>query len=321
MKRKLIIHNPTNYITKTYRYYNIFFDNLVGYLKKDYDIIENRYYIDSHKNRFPIKLLHDETNSDYTTLLLECELIIEDYDTKKLKVLSVSDYYTDANLGLFNSDISYPFLSKILISQFNRKSLNLHSRGKSIDQIYSPWIYFPSNLYDLNWFYKQRLAKTELINKLYFRGSGFAHRPILQYLDQNLYHGGHPIGNFDSYADEAINYAIGFSCAGSAQFCYRDIEYMALGIPMLRFKYTNEMNPNLIPNHHYLSVEPPLDLYEEHMATQDHAQAIMDRFLGVINNTELLHFIQNNARQYYLDYIDDINGIQHTVDLLNLSEW
>jgi hypothetical protein len=321
MKRKLIIHNPTNYITKTYRYYNIFFDNLVAYLKKDYDIIENRYYIDSHKNRFPVKLLHDETNSDYTTLLLECELIIEDYDTKKLKVLSVSDYYTDANLGLFNSDISYPFLSKILISQFNRKSLNLHSRGKSIDQIYSPWIYFPSNLYDLNSFYKQRLAKTELINKLYFRGSGFAHRPILQYLDQNLYHGGHPIGNFDSYADEAINYAIGFSCAGSAQFCYRDIEYMALGIPMLRFKYTNEMNPNLIPNHHYLSVEPPLDLYEEHRATQEHAQAIMDRFLGVINNTELLHFIQNNARQYYLDYIDDISGIQHTVDILNLSEW
>lgn len=321
MNRRLIIHNPTNYSTKNYRYYNIFFDSLVKYLKKDHEVIENRYYINSHKNRFPVKLLHDESESEYTTLLLECELLIEDYDTKKIKILSVSDNYTDANLGLFNNDISYHFLSTILMSQFNKKSLNVHTIKKEIDHIYKPWIYFPCNLYNLSYFYRERLDKKNIINKLYFRGSGLSHRPILQYFTNNFYHGGGPIGNFESYANEAINYIIGFSCAGSAQFCYRDIEYMAMGIPMLRFRYSNEMNPNLIPNHHYLSVEPSLDLQEEHIATQTHANIIMDKFFDAIKDKELLAFIQNNARQYYINYIHDINGIKHTVDLLNMSKW
>jgi len=319
MKPRLIIHNPTNFNTKNYRYYNIFFDNLVDKLKTKFDIIENRYFIDAHKMPYNIKLLCDQSDNKYTTKILECEMILEHYDSKQIKILSVSDYFSDANLGLFNNTIYSKYITKILISQFNKQKIIDHTHT-NIDPIYSPWIYFPSNLYNLDYFYTQRQQLPNLKDRMYFRGSGFEHRPLIGML-RDVLDGGLPIGNFETYANEAIHYKIGFSCAGSAQLCYRDIEYMALGLPMLRFKYTNEMNPNLIPNYHYIAIDTALELHEEHKATQDHAKLITEKFFEVKDNTDFLNYISNNARKYYLDYIHDSNGVEHTLQLLNICEW
>jgi hypothetical protein len=323
MTKKIIIHNPTNFSTKKYRYYNIFFDQLVETLKEKFEIIENRYYIDAHKNRYPIKLLYDENNinTSYSTLMLECEMILENYDTKQLKILSVSDYFTDANLGLFNNEVAQKYISKILLSQFNRQSIQNHCHNKNINPIYSPWIYFPSNLYDLNELYNKRQKNSQLIDKFYFRGSGLEHRPMIKFFNRDLFYGGGSLGNFENYSNEAIQYKIGFSCAGSAQICYRDIEYMAMGIPMLRFEYVNEMNPSLIPNFHYISIGPPYDCSSEHNMTNEHAQIVENKFLEIKNDTEFLRFIANNAREYYLNFIHDINGIQNTLHILKIQEW
>jgi len=323
MTAKIIIHNPTNFNTKKYRYYNIFFDQLVENLKEKFDIIENRYFIDCHKTRYPIKLLYDEHNINisHSTLMLECEMILENYDTKQLKILSVSDYFTDANLGLFNNEVAQKYISKILFSQFNRQSIQHHCHNKYIDDVYSPWIYFPSNLYNLNELYNQRQKISQLIDKFYFRGSGLEHRPMIKHFNRQLFHGGGPIGNFENYANEAIQYKIGFSCAGSAQFCYRDIEYMAMGIPMLRFEYTNEMNPNLIPNFHYIAAQPPIKHRIELNATEEHSKLIEQKFLQVKDDMDFLRFISDNAREYYLNNIHGFNGIAHTLQLLNIDEW
>lgn len=319
MKPRVIVHNPTNYSTQKYRYYNIFFDKLVNKLQDTFNIIQNRYYIDAHKSRFPIKLLSDTSYNASSIGLLECEMILENYDNKELKILSVSDFFSEANLGLFNSNIYHPYVKTVLISQFDRKNIIAHTFNKDIE-VYKPWIYFPSNLYDLNHFYHQR-QQLDLIDKFYFRGSGFEHRPLIQLFDTKYFSGGYPVGNFENYAEEAITYKVGFSCAGSAQFCYRDIEYMAMGIPMIRFKYTNEMNPDLIPNYHYISVEPQLEKNEEYETNQEHADLIQQRFLEVKDDKEFLQFISNNARKYYLDYIHNNNGVYHTIDLLDLDQW
>jgi len=323
MKPRIIIHNPTNFITKKYRYYNIFFDNLVLSLKDKFDIIENRYFINCHKERYPVKLLYDDDNESisYSTIMLECEMILENYDSKEIKILSVSDYFSDINLGLFNNNKAKSFISKILISQFNRKEILHHCYDKNIENIYSPWIYFPSNLYDVNKFYNERKKISSFIDKFYFRGTGLEHRPLIKLFNTELFSGGGSIGNFDNYADELINYKIGFSCAGSAQFCYRDIEYMALGIPMLRFEYVNEMNPNLIPNFHYISAGPPIENKQEHNATEEHAKIIEERFLQIKEDKEFLDFVSNNAREYYLNFIHDQSGINHTINLLELNNW
>lgn len=314
MKSRIIVHNPTNYITKKYRYYNIFFDLLTNKLEKTFEVIQNRYYIDAHKQRFPIKLLCDATVG-----LLECEMILENYDNKELKILSVSDFFTEANLGLFNSDIGNQYVKTILISQFNRKNIIDHTFNKDI-KAYKPWIYFPANLYNLDYFYNKK-QHIDPIDKFYFRGSGLEHRPLIKLFHADYFFGGSPIGNFETYAEEAIKYKVGFSCAGSAQFCYRDIEYMAIGIPMMRFKYTNEMTPPLIPDYHYISVEPPLKKEEEYIINQIHADVVQQRFAEVKDDIEFLNFISDNARKYYLNYIHDSNGVNHTIDLLDLQQW
>jgi len=323
MTAKIIIHNPTNFKTKKYRYYNIFFDQLVQALKEKFEIIENRYFIDSHKNRYPIKLLYDEDNTgvSHSTLMLECEMILENSNTKELKILSVSDYFTDSSLGLFNNEVAQKYISKVLLSQFNRQSIINHCHNKSIDAIYSPWIYFPSNLYDLNELYNKRQKISQLVDKFYFRGSGLEHRPMIKFFNKELFAGGGPIGNFENYANEAIQYKIGFSCAGSAQFCYRDIEYMAMGIPILRFEYTNEMNPPLIPNFHYIAVQPPMEHTAELNTTEEHSRLIEQKFLQVKDDIDFLQSIANNARQYYLNHIHGLNGVKHTLQLLDVNEW
>jgi hypothetical protein len=48
---------------------------------------------------------------------------------------------------------------------------------------------------------------------------------------------------------------------------------------------------------------------------------IEEKFLKVKDDKDFLQFIRDNARNYYLNYIDGYNGVSHTVDLLELNKW
>jgi hypothetical protein len=320
IKNKIIIHNPINNLYR--KYYHVFFDNLVKKLSVIFDVQENRTWPQAHEKPFPIQLM---CNTKNCVDLFECEMILENYSTKELKILSMCDLYTEANLELFNNHEYQQYISTILLAQFNRKSIQHHTNNINYANIYKPWIYFPSNNYNLEKFYKKRQKqKGELINKFYFRGSGTEygrHRPLINMFDTKLFHGGASIGNFDAYAKEAINYSVGFSCAGVGQFCYRDIEYMAMGIPMLRFTYTNEMNPGLIANKHYIAIEQEFDVTDEHLLTKKHSKLVENRFMQIKDDRDFLDYIATNARNYYLKYLYKNAGINHTINLLNLNNW
>lgn len=312
MKSNFIIHNPTNFYTKKYKYYNIFFDNLVDIIAEKHNVIQNRYYIHSDSKFFNTTLLCNKTIN-----IKECEMIIENFDTHEIKILSVSDQLSPLVLNLFNDQDSKNLVTKVLISQFDKNNIQHHC-DSDISNIYSPWIYFPSNDYLFDFFLNKRQT-IKLINKLYFRGSGLEHRPILKYLkNYDKFHGFHPIGPFDTYAEEAIQYSIGLSCAGVGQFCYRDIEYMAMGIPFLRFEFNNELCPNLIPDFHYISAGPKISLHEEHNAGIDISQKLISKFEAICKNQDFLSYISNNAREYYLKYIRHPNSVYHTCQLLGI---
>jgi hypothetical protein len=55
--------------------------------------------------------------------------------------------------------------------------------------------------------------------------------------------------------------------------------------------------------------------------TNEHAQIVENKFLEIKNDIEFLQFISNNAREYYLNFIHDINGIQNTLQILKIEEW
>ena len=142
----------------------------------------------------------------------------------------------------------------------------------------------------------------------------------MKYFDKKYVEGFNPIGN---YFDDLIKYKIGLSIAGVGEICYRDIEYMCLGIPLIRFEYLSELNPKLIPNYHYISVDRPNDipkhnnLSTDRLGLEKHVKMIEDRFLEVKDDLELLKFISKNARDYYTTYLNE-NNVNYTIKMLSI---
>jgi hypothetical protein len=96
---------------------------------------------------------------------------------------------------------------------------------------------------------------------------------------------------------------------------------MAMGIPLIRFKYNSEMNPNLIPDYHYISVDRPDEIILDNQLNSSHAYLIEDKFIQIKNDVNFLNFISDNAKNYYDNYIKGINGVNHTIKLLELDKW
>lgn len=309
--RRIIVHNPCNEHTRYFRNYNLFWDQLTDELKKKYIVTENRYYEFANQHRFKVNL-KNQTSGENDFLLLECEYVIEFEDTGEIYVLSVSDDLSHATLG----EKSNPLLKKVLISQFNVESIKNHT-GEFFYK-YEPWIYFPSQVIDLEPFYEKRQLIEIHIDKMYFRGTSIEDRPIVTKINNEYLQGYQPIGGPSTYFNDLINYKIGLSIAGRGELCYRDIEYMALGIPFLRFEFKTKLNPNLIPNFHYISIDRPDDLSIDRLGTEDHAKMIESKFLEVKDDYDFLNFVSKNARNYYNEYLSETNRISHTLKLLNI---
>lgn len=307
----LLIHNPCNAQTRYYRNYNLFWDEFTNYLKEKHSLVENRFFDNAHIERFPIKL----QSSDKKLLLMECEYLIEDLDTNNFAVLSASDDLSHAILDEKNNE----HLKLVLVSQFIKSKIDSHVHDQSYK--YSPWIYFPSSMEDLEVHYNQRIASNNHIDKLFFRGTSLEDRPILKLIDKNILTGPEVISQ-RAYFNELIQHRVGLSIAGRGELCYRDIEYMAIGIPFLRFEFQTELAVPLVPNIHYISIPIPNDLPThngimcDRIGLKHHAEMIETRFFEVVHDTDFLNFISYNSRRYYENYLSINNRIKLTYNLL-----
>jgi hypothetical protein len=243
-------------------------------------------------------------------------MIIENKETSEFVVLSVSDDLTGAILNHHPN----PLCKKIIFSQFDENKLIRHVGQDNLSK-YSPWIYFPSNLYDIDSIYSERNNISNFIDKFYFRGTSIEDRKILSYFNSEFFEGGLPMGNFDAYARDLIKYKVALSISGRGEFCYRDVENFGLGVPIIRFEYINKMAIPLIPNFHYISIEKPTDLIIDRLGNASHAKMITDKFLEVKDDIDFLNFISKNARKYYDDYLSLNGSINLTYKLLGLDEW
>ena len=310
--RKITIHNPCNEHTRYFRDYNLFWDDLTEELKNRYEVIENRYYEFANSSRFEVNL-QNQLSPNGNFLLLECEYVIEFMDTGDFYILSVSDDLTHAILN--EKDNSH--LKKVLISQFREDKLNPYLNDENKEK-YTPWIYFPCTIDDLTVFNKKRNEIPEYIDKMYFRGTSIQDRVILSNINSEYLEGITPIGGPLTYFEDLIKYKIGLSVAGRGELCYRDIEYMALEVPFIRFEYITKLNPNLIPNYHYISVERPDELTIDRLGDESHSKMIERRFLEVKDDKDFLNFIAKNAKEYYDTYLTRYNNVKHTLNLLGL---
>ena len=313
---KIRIHNPCNEHTRYFRYYNFFWDKFTDFLKTKFEVEENRYFENAHSERFKVFL---EKGDEDGMLMLECEYIIENLENGEFVILSVADDLYGCALPEQNN----PHLKKVLLSQYISEQIVNHTHNNS--HKYQPWTYFQCVLDNLEFYKTTREFIPQKIQKLYFRGDE-RNRPILEHINTDILENPNR-SDAKSYFDEVINYEIGLSVGGVGNMCYRDVEYMALGIPFIRFEYNSQLNPPLIPNYHYISI--PMDedipsiygLQYDRLGGKGHAEKIEQKFKEVINDKEYLAFISKNARKYYEDNLTLENLIKNTYFLLELNKW
>lgn len=313
---KIRIHNPCNEQTRYYRRYNYFWDKFTDFLKTKFDVDENRYFENAHVERFKVNLSMGDSGQ---FLIQECEYVIENLENGEFVILSVSDELSYGTL----SEKDNPRLKKVLISQFIPKKIEAHT-DESYHK-YSPWTYFQCDMTDLELYREKRNNLDKTIDKLYFRGDKRG-RPILSYFNVDYFY--NPERTYsDFYFDEVIKYTVGLSIAGVGEICYRDIEFMAIGIPFIRFEYQTVLNPPLIPNYHYISI--PIDnsinrhngIISDRLGGPEHARKIEQKFKDVVSNKEFLKFVSDNARRYYEDNILTDGMIQNTYKMLEIDKW
>jgi hypothetical protein len=308
---KIRVHNPCNEHTRYYRNYNYFWDVFTDYLKNYFEVEENRFFENAHKERFPVNLTKGISN-DF--LMLECEYVIENLENGEFVIMSVSDDLSHATLN----ERSNPYLKKVLISQFLPKKISEHV-GEFMFK-YNPWTYFQASMDDLTVFYDKRQNIKNFKETLYFKGTSLEDRKILNHVNKNI------ITDFrviipSFYFEDLITHKLALSVDGRGEFCYRDVECFGIGIPIIRFEYVSKFNSPLIPNYHYISIPRPDDMDLYRLGNENHAKLLEERYYEVINDNEFLEFISKNAKQYYDDNFSLEKKIKNTFNLLNLNDW
>jgi len=133
-------------------------------------------------------------------------------------------------------------------------------------------------------------------SKMYWRGNAHLEREIVltklgsQYLNSDYMEKQHK----DMFYQEMSHAKLALSLPGLGKACHREFEAFAVGTPVIMPRFDNLFYVNIIPNFHYVSVD---------VEGRDIAEAIKERYHEVINNTDFLAYIRQNAIEYYDNYI------------------
>jgi len=277
------------------------------------------------KNNLGANIIHQNYDSteikEFGHKLYECELLIHDTDTDTLKGLT----FADNKNGISDIFIKRNKIGDILlISQYHNFMLLNYDKTsfncKILESIYQP----DKSYVNFDVFYAKRVLMKDFIDKIFFKGNvGGCGRFSIYELEKTPYfYGGEGHTLTIDYFNEAIEYKVGLSIPGVGELCYRDIEYLAIGLPMLRIEYMTQLNPPLIPNYHYISIdrgdEFVPDCYLDRKGGVKYSEAYIKRFLEVKDDIEFLNFISKNAREYYFNFLHPLNRNKHLVKLLEL---
>ena len=132
------------------------------------------------------------------------------------------------------------------------------------------------------------------------------------------------VGNMEIYIQEASKYKLGLAISSVAEKCYREMEYMAIGLPFIRLEFIGEHNPPLIPDYHYISVnrkENNISMLNwgcnlDRAGGPEYVNAYKKRFYEVKDDLDFLNFISENARKYYTEYCEENIAWKNLVNLL-----
>ncbi len=251
--------------------------------------------------------------------LPDCEIVIYDEKNDTLKAVSFSEMRT----GLW----------KVFNKRGNKNDLLicLHQNNWGIQRVDNSnlkfelkktnfYTYLPNFDYDEFYLKRQKTSFDNMIDKMFFRcttGRGDEFELEKLGLTNERFK---PV-NLTDYLDRAITHKVGLSIAGAAEICHRDIEYMAIGLPMIRFEYAQEYDPELIPNVHYVSVDRdglPKDSNLDKRGGDEYIKRYIKRYDEIKNDKDFLKYISSNARNYYEENCTEQNRLNKMIKKLKL---
>lgn len=259
----------------------------------------------------------------------DCELLI-DYDKKFFKAISLADYSNELadffSSGIRNAKEKRTKDDVLLLPQAN-SPYNIWSDStlrNSVDCNILGGIYTPLEPnFDFSVFRQLRKEKT-INDKFIFKGNVHAlPRSVVPYLTKSIYYSGMETYNMSEYLEKVSEHKIGLCIPGAGELCHRDIEYMAIGIPMMKFEYLSNLTPPLIPNVHYISIpridDHPFNGEREGGKTPEvYADLYISKFLEVKDDHDFLSYISQNAMEYYDKYLHPTTRVKHIFNLWNL---
>jgi hypothetical protein len=310
-----------------------FFRKFDKYLSNFFDVDVVNYNKDGETFSGKIELQTNISTFGNTPPISDVEYVIENLDTKEIKVLSFTEYFTHYVTHFAKSDPC----TKILLVHFNwshRYEWMKRDRSvKDIDKV-KPWIFLPYKEFDYDYYRDLRKSKTELQEKLFYLGSGIdSYRKSVQIVETKglLQRTGNY--EFKDYLDKMISSKVGLShyldldkyntpFDHPGEFCYRDIEYMSVGLPFIRIEYKDSVHDPLLPNHHYISIprEKAYVAYEKN-GDEGVADLYINKYLEVKDDQELLNFISKNQIEWFDRNIKSPNIEKLTFELLELNKW
>tara|TARA_R100001015_G_C4633850_1_gene199364 strand:+ start:657 stop:1628 length:972 start_codon:yes stop_codon:yes gene_type:complete len=184
------------------------------------------------------------------------------------------------------------------------------------------WYPFKSKL-SFDEVYENR-KNLQLVDKLFWRSSTKRLDPFtlseLGICNDNIA----KFSSMEEYIKDASQYKIGLAISSVAEKCYREIEYMAIGLPFIRLEFIGQHNPPLIPNFHYIAIsreefniKPEIWSCDmDRTGGPEYVEAYKNKFLEVKDNKEFLNFISENARNYFKENCDDSIRITKLIELL-----
>jgi hypothetical protein len=326
---------------RTHRFENVnwgrahlpFFKKFDTYLSQFFDVEPINYNIDGNTFAGKVELMNNVGSFGNTPPLSDVDCIIENLETGETKLISFTEYFNSYSCHVAKSDSC----TKTLLAHFNWQNIYYWMKKENainkLDRI-KPWIFLPFKEFDILEYRQKRESIQSLNDKMFWLGSGVdSYRKMIKIVDQKGFL--QPINNTShtDYLERLINSKIGLSYYldldkyntpydHPGEFCYRDIEYISLGVPFIRIEFKDTTHDPLLPNHHYISIprEHAYVAYEK-FGDEGVADLYIKRYQEVINDQEYLNYISKNQLLWSENNIINDSKEKLTFDLLELNKW
>lgn len=328
MRTTLRIHRKENYDVE--RFHNKWFSDFVEYLRKDFDIDYVNY---PNEQNIHVTLQSPVKGFDYNPPISDVDMIIENLSNNEYVCISFTEYFNSWIVHYMKSDK----FKGLILTHFNYHNLYYWTKRDNIESsmhLVKPWIFPIFNEFDVD-YYRNLRDSTEIEEGLFFKGSGSdekSYRRAVYYLSEDGLINREPVP-MDQYLTKMATTRLGLSYYQDldkyytpfdypGEFCYRDMEYMAVGVPFIRIEYRDSIYNGLYPNHHYISI-PRERAYKAHMENGDRgvADILRDKYEEVKDDLVLLNQISHNQRKWYDDYFRWPRSAELAFQQLNIKDW